>query len=51
MQPTIPVAPPPVQLPDPSVLMYPWYIWGILVVIMCVGTFVGTWLITRRWER
>jgi hypothetical protein len=50
MQPMQPVVPPPVTLPDPGVLMSPWYVWWILIIGLFLMTFVGTWLITRRWE-
>lgn len=50
MQATQPIATPLVQLPDPSVLLYPWYIWGVLIVIMILMTFIGTWIITRGWK-
>jgi len=35
---------------DPSVLLFPWMVWGILIIGLTLGTFVGTWLIIRRWE-
>lgn len=50
MQATQPIATPLVQLPDPSVLLYPWYIWGVLIAIMILMTFIGTWIITRGWK-
>ena len=51
MQPGAPVpSAPPVVLPDPSVLLFPWYVWGVLIAIMILGTFIGTWMITRGWK-
>ncbi|MCX8110693.1 MAG: hypothetical protein N3D15_05545 [Syntrophorhabdaceae bacterium] len=50
MQPTQPIAPPPVQLPDASVLLAPWYVWWALIIGLFLMTFIGTWLITRGWK-
>ncbi len=36
----------PVQ-PD---LMFPWYVWWIMVVGLFLMTFVGTYIVTRGWE-
>ena len=35
---------------DPSIFMYPWYVWWVLIIGLTLMTFIGTWLITRRWE-
>jgi Mg2+ and Co2+ transporter CorA len=32
-------------------LMAPWIVWWILIIGLTLMTFVGTWLITRRWEK
>jgi len=37
-------------LPDPSVLMFPWYVWWTLIIGLFLMTFIGTWLITRGWK-
>lgn len=31
-------------------LMFPWYIWWIMVVGLFLMTFIGTYIITRRWD-
>ncbi|OPX99695.1 MAG: hypothetical protein A4E59_00209 [Syntrophorhabdus sp. PtaB.Bin027] len=36
--------------PDTTTLMLPWYIWWIMIVGLFLMTFIGTWLITRRWS-
>ena len=36
--------------PDPAELMFPWIVWGILIIGLTLVTFVGTWLIIRRWK-
>ena len=36
--------------PDTTTLMLPWYIWWIMIVSLFLMTFIGTWLITRRWS-
>lgn len=36
--------------PDTATLMFPWYIWWVMIVGLFLMTFVGTWLITRRWN-
>ncbi|OQC48699.1 MAG: hypothetical protein BWX58_01075 [Deltaproteobacteria bacterium ADurb.Bin026] len=35
--------------PDTVTLMYPWYIWWSMIIGLFLMTFIGTWLITRRW--
>ncbi len=35
---------------DPMVLFAPWFVWGALIIGLTLVTFVGTWLILRRWE-
>ena len=32
-------------------LMTPWIVWWILIIGLTLMTFVGTWLILRRWEK
>jgi hypothetical protein len=36
--------------PDPAELMFPWTIWWILIIGLFLMTFIGTWIITRRWK-
>jgi ABC-type antimicrobial peptide transport system permease subunit len=36
--------------PDPSVLLFPWYIWWSLIIGTFLMTVIGTWLIARRWK-
>jgi hypothetical protein len=31
-------------------LLFPWVVWGILIIGLTLLTFVGTWLIIKRWE-
>ncbi len=31
-------------------LMFPWYVWWIMVVGLFLMTFIGTYIITRRWD-
>ena len=35
---------------DPMVLLAPWFVWGALIIGLTLITFVGTWLILRRWK-
>ncbi len=37
--------------PTTEILMYPWYIWWALVIGLFLMTFIGTWFITRRWDK
>jgi hypothetical protein len=36
--------------PDPSVLMFPWYVWSVLIIGTFLMMVIGTWLIARRWK-
>lgn len=36
--------------PDIATLIFPWYIWWAMVIGLFLMTFIGTWLITRRWD-
>jgi len=32
-----------------ALIMFPWYVWWVLIIGLTLFTFVGTWLVTRRW--
>ncbi len=37
---------------DPALvdsLMTSWYVWGTVFLFTFLLTFIGTWLVTRRW--
>ena len=36
--------------PQPEVSMIAWTVWWLLIIGLTLMTFVGTWLITRRWK-
>ena len=36
--------------PQPEVSMFAWYVWWLLIIGLTLMTFVGTWLIIRRWK-
>ncbi len=36
--------------PDTTILAHPWYIWWAMVIGLFLMTFIGTWIITRRWD-
>jgi hypothetical protein len=35
--------------PDISELMTAWYVWATIFIFTTLMTFIGTYLITRRW--
>lgn len=30
--------------------MFPWYIWWLMVIGLFLMTFIGTYIVTRRWD-
>ncbi len=37
--------------PTTEILMHPWYVWWALIIGLFLMTFIGTWIITRRWDK
>ena len=36
--------------PQPEVSMFAWTVWWLLIIGLTLMTFVGTWLVLRRWH-
>jgi hypothetical protein len=30
--------------------MFPWYIWWSMIIGLFLMTFIGTYIVTRRWD-
>lgn len=39
------------MIPTQSELMFPWYVWWVMIIGLFLMTFIGTFIITRRWDK